>query len=335
MFKVALVHIDELDPVLPDWVRPEVESKQIDFSYRQCHETSEVVALAADADVVWLFGGGKVVTPASLVDLKRCRAIIRTGSGTDNIPVDEATELGILVVNTPEANVDPVSDHVVGLLFSILHWIPRHDREMRQGCWCRDDVALNRRLRGSTFGLVGFGRIARRVVEKMSAFDVRFVAYDPHVSASDMSRLGVVKAELQEILKQADIVSLHTPLITATHHLIGQREFELMKPESILINTSRGPVVDEPALVQALTGGRIAAAGLDVFESEPLAADSPLRQLKNVVLTPHVASDDAETVSYFWRHSVDAVLDMSQGYLPASYVNPQVVDRCGFVRRER
>ena len=331
MFKVALVHIDDPDPTLPDWVLPELEARQIEIAVRQCDKTSEMVAVPADADVVWVYGGSKVISAESLVDLKRCRAIIRTGSGTDNIPVDEATEVGILVVNTPEANVEPVSDHVVGLLFSILHWIPQHDRELRRGGWVGDNTVLNIRLLGSTFGLVGLGRIARRVVEKLRPFDVNFVAYDPHLSASDMSKFGVVKADLQDVLKQSDVVSLHTPLIKETHHLIGERELGVMKPSSILINTSRGPVVDEPALIEALTTGRIAAAGLDVFESEPLAADSPLRQLENVVLTPHVASDDVERVYDFWRHSVDAVLEMSQGYLPASYVNPQAVDRCGFV----
>jgi len=334
MFKVALVHIDEPNPLIPDWVRHQLERQHVDLSFQQCSVSLEVSALAADADVVWVFGGSELITPETLADLKRCRAIIRTGSGTDNIPVDEATERGILVVNTPQATMDPVSDHVIGLMLSVLRWIPRQDRVMRQGGWRSDHLVWNGHLSGSTVGLVGLGHIARRTVQKLSGFDLEFMAYDPHVSASDMTELRVVKSELDDVLRKSDIVSLHTPLTDETYHLIGERELQLMKPKSILINTARGPVVDEQALVRALTEGRIAAAALDVFETKPLTLDSRLRQLENVVLTPHVASESDQVSEDFWRYSVEAVTDMAQGFLPASFVNPQVVDRCGFTSRD-
>jgi phosphoglycerate dehydrogenase-like enzyme len=150
-----------------------------------------------------------------------------------------------------------------------------------------------------------------------------------------MAELQASPATFEEVLQQADIISLHTPLTEATHHLIGERELRLMKPNVILINTSRGPVVDEQALVEALKEHRIAAAALDVFETEPLPDSSPLRRFDNVVLTPHVAAYTDEFIKDFWHYSVEAVCDMARGFLPESYVNPQAVDRCGFVRRDQ
>lgn len=330
MFKVALVHIDEPLPDVPDWVREQIESQRIHFVNRQCTNGSEVVEIAADADVVWVFGGGKVVTADLLPELKRCRAIIRTGSGTDNIPVDEATERGILAVNTPQATFDPVSDHAIGLLFSILRWIPRQDRAIRQGQWVIDDLVWQKPLNGSTLGLIGFGRIAQAMVRKLSGFELHCMAFDPYVPAQAMADLGVLKTEMDDVLSQADFISLHTPLTKETHHLIGEREFGLMKPTATIINTARGHVVDEEAMARALTEGRIAAAALDVCQTKPLASDSPLRQFENVVLTPHIASENEAIIDQFWSFSVEAVCDMAQGRLPASYVNPSAADRCGF-----
>ena len=333
MFKVALIHIDEPDPVLPDWVRPRLESSQITLVYQQCETSEQVAELAADADVVWVFGSSTLVVPEILDDLKRCRAIIRTGSGTDNIPVAEASTRGILAVNTPQATVDPVSDHAIGLMLSVLRWIPRQDRVMRDGDWRSEELVWEWHLSGSTVGLVGFGRIARAVAQKLSGFELNIVATDPYSSAQDMAELQVVKCELDDLLRQADIVSLHAPLTDETHHLIGERELQLMKPKSILINTARGPLVDEQALVSALTEHRIGAAALDVFEDKILPPESPLRHLDNVVLTPHIANESDQVWDDFWRYSVEAVCDLAQGYLPASYVNPQVADRTGFVHR--
>ena len=334
MFKVALIHVDEPDPTPPDWVQERMESRQIEFVYRQCESSLQVVEVGRDADVVWIFGGSTLVTPEVLGELTQCRAILRTGSGTDNVPVEEASTLGILVVNTPLATVDPVSDHTIGLLLSVMRWIPLQDRIMRQGDWQRHARIHEWHLSGQTVGVVGFGRIARAMVKKLGGFDLKFVGFDPHVDASVMADYQVVKSELDDVLRQADIVSMHTPLTKDTQHLIGKREFELMKPTSIFINTARGQVVDEQALIRALSDGQIAAAGLDVFEGKTLDVDSPLRQMDNVVLTPHVAGESDQVYDDFWRYSVAAIHDMAEGYLPASTVNPQVIERSGFARRD-
>ena len=334
MFKVALVHIDELNPAVPEGIRGRLDAEGVSLVYRQCTCDAEVLEIAADADVVWVFGGERLIRPSLLSDLKRCRAIIRTGSGTDNIPVEEASAHGMLVVNTPQATVDPVSDHTIGLLFSVYRWIPRQDRAMRQGQWHCEGLQWDWHLSGSLIGLIGWGRIPQAMVRKLSGFDLRFIAYDPYVAEQTMGALRVRKAELKEVLSQADIVSLHTPLTKETHHLIGEAEFRLMKPNAVLINTSRGKVVDEQALVNALTERRIAGAALDVFEESPLPIDSPLRKLENVVITPHAASFSDRIDHDFWNASADAICEMAQGYLPTSYVNPHVADGSGFSKRD-
>ena len=330
MFKAALVHIDDPNPRVPDWVRERLEAQGVCFVFQQCACDAELIEVAANADVVWVYGGSRVVTPLSLPDLKCCRAIIRTGSGTDNIPVEEASALGILVVNTPQVTADSVSDHAIALLLSVHRWIPRQDRAMRQGQWRDANLEWNWRLSGSMIGFVGFGRIAQAMVRKLIGFDLHFVACDPHVPAQAMADLRVLKAELNEVLSQADVISLHTPLTKETHHLIADREFRLMKPNAILINTSRGGGVDEQALVKALSEGHIAAAGLDVFENSPPSPDSPLRKLENVVITPHTAAERDRIYEDFWQSSVEAICDMAQGHLPASCVNPHIADGSGF-----
>jgi D-3-phosphoglycerate dehydrogenase len=262
-----------------------------------------------------------------LDSLPRCAAIIRTGSGTDNVPVEEATRRGIVVANTPEAHNDAVSDHAIGLLFAVIRQIPIHDRRVRGGDWKHARTGRYWHLRGQTLGLVGFGLIARLVAKKMSGFDMNVLAYDPFVSAEAMTSLGVRPAGLDELLAGSDFVFLHCPLTKETYHLIGERELRLMKPAAILINTARGPVVDEPALVRALTEGWIAAAGLDVLEDEPPAPDNPLLKLENTVITPHAAGFSDEDEGLCWRLSVESAIAFKQGRWPRSYVNRSVKPR--------
>jgi len=334
-FKAALVSFDGPTDarVVPEWVREQIEREAVTLIIRHCLDSQEVIDHAADADLVWVYGGGRVLTSQVLSQLTRCIVILRSGSGTDNIPVKEATDLGILVANTPQATTDPVSDHVIALLFSILRWVPRQDRAIRRGIWDRDHAWPDWHIRGSTVGFIGFGRIPGMVVQTRSGFEVSFIAYDPFISAGAMRQAGVRKAELNEVLSQADIVSVHTPLTDQTHHLLSDAQFGLMKSKSIFINTSRGPVVDQAAMARALQGGQIGAAGLDVYEQQPLPVDSPLRTMDNVVLTPHTAGNDDRMWHEFWRYSVQTVIDVSKGFYPASYVNPQVKPRGTFRKR--
>ena len=324
-FKVAMVHMDAEE--LPAWVPETMASHDIEFVFEECETRAQLASCAGDADVVWVCGGSLIVDAESLADLPRCGALIRTGSGTDNIPIEAATERGIIVANTPEAFSDGVSDHAIGLLLAVVRQIAIQDRTVRTGIWDREAAYPSWHLRGQTLGLIGFGHIARLVTRKLSGFEMTVLAHDPFVGADVMASHGVQSASMDEVLSRSDFVSLHCPLLDETHHLIGERELRMMKPRAILINTSRGPVVDEPALIRALSERWIAAAGVDVLEQEPPAADNPLFSLDNAVITPHIAGYTDQSQDASWRLSVETALDLARGRWPRSYVNHNVTPR--------
>jgi phosphoglycerate dehydrogenase-like enzyme len=195
------------------------------------------------------------------------------------------------------------------------------------GQWYANLAPLPGHLQGRTLGLVGFGRIGRRVAHKVGGLDMKVLAYDPLVPEEVMDRLGVEKVELDDLFQRADFVSLHTPLTAETLHLIGERELRLMRPEAYLLNVARGAVVDERALCRALTEGWIAGAAVDVLEGYPLVPDSPLAQLDNIVMTPHVASASAFTRYETFRLAGETIVDLRHGTWPRSVVNPSVTPR--------
>jgi D-3-phosphoglycerate dehydrogenase len=323
-FKVVLVDIDGNN--VPAWVGEALAKEGIDFVARECKTSAELARHAGDADVVWNWGS-RIITAESLAALPKCGGIIRTGSGTDNIPVEAATQRGIVVANTPQAHHDAVSDHAIGLLFAVMRQIPARDRDVRSGKWNVARPWPGWHLHGQTLGLVGFGHVARLVAKKMRGFELTVLAHDPYVSAEAMINASVRAASLEAVLSASDFLFLHCPLTQETFHLIGERELRQMKPAAILINTARGSVVDEPALVRALTEGWIAAAGLDVLEQEPPALDHPLFKLNNVVLTPHIAGHTDEDLELCFRLSVEAAIAMAHGRWPRSYVNRGVKPR--------
>ena len=277
--------------------------------------------------MVWLFGGSLVLN-GNLDVIPRCWAIVRTGSGTDNVPVEDATGRGIVVANTPAAHSDAVSDHVIGLMFAVARRIAALDRAVRLGRW--EQVATSSPLnsvQGRTLGLVGFGHIARQLTRKLGGFAMKVLVYDPYVDADSMAAQGVESVELAALLAKSDFVSLHCPLTPRTKGLIGEEQLRSMKPTAILINTSRGSVVDERALLRALREGWISAAGLDVVEQEPPAPDHPFFQLDNVVLTPHVAGYAAGGLELRWRLSVETLVELAGRRWPPSHVNLDVKPR--------
>jgi D-3-phosphoglycerate dehydrogenase len=317
--KVALVDLDG-QPV-PEWVREALGREGILFVTHDCKSREELETHAGDADLVWLFGGSRVLHGGSLAALRRCRTILRTGSGTDNVPVEEASRRQIVVANTPAAISDAVSDHLVALLFAVARRVAELDRTIRLGKWSKAPVRPWSPVRGQTLGIVGFGHVARDVVRKLAGFEMTVLALDPNVPAEAMTDVGVISVGLAELLTNSDYVSLHCALTPKTKHLIGEPELRTMKRTAVLLNTSRGPVVDEAALVRALREGWIAGAGLDVLEEEPPAPDSPLLGLENVVLTPHVAGYSSNGTEARWRLSVETVLAVARGEQPRSRVN--------------
>src|SRR5439155_19676110 len=188
---------------LPDWVPEDLAQEGIDLVVHECRTDEELVQYAADADVVWLFGGSRVVKDRNLALLARCGAIVRTGSGTDNVPVEAATQLGIVVANTPNATVEAVSDHAIGLLFAVMRRIAVQDRAVRGGVWDRYRSWPHGPLRGRTLGLVGFGRIARALARKLSGFEMSVLTCDPLASPEGIVQHGARSASLDEVLSQA------------------------------------------------------------------------------------------------------------------------------------
>jgi D-3-phosphoglycerate dehydrogenase / 2-oxoglutarate reductase len=325
-FKVAL--IDRSPDQVPAWVPEELAAVDIDFTFEPCTTVEDLVRVAGDANVLWIYGGNRLARGENLDLLPHCGAIIRSGSGVDVIDVDAATARGMLVCNTPLAHNGPVSDHTISLIFAVGRAIVPGDRITRNGDWTLRATALPEwHLEGQTLGLLGFGHIPRQLVRKLQGFNLNVLVYDPFVDAATLAELGAKSATLDELLAQSDVVSIHTPLTAETHHLFGERELRLMKSSAILINTARGPIIDESALYRALTEGWIAGAGLDVFEKEPSPADNPLFQLDNIVVTPHTAGVSDQSVEATWRLSVEMVIQMSSQRFPRSYVNRECSPR--------
>jgi phosphoglycerate dehydrogenase-like enzyme len=252
-----------------------------------------------------------------LASANALRVIARIGVGTDTIDVDSATRRGVAVCTTPGANASSTADHAVGLMLAALRRIPEHDAAIRAARWARTGDATPWELNRATVGLVGLGAIGRLVRRRLSGFRTHVLVCDPAAAPEP----GCELVELDELLRRSDVVSLHVPLTTATRHLIDRRRLALMRPDAVLINTARGGLVDERALVEALEAGRLRAAALDVFEHEP-PTDPRLLALRNVILTPHVGGVSERSVAEMTRRATDAVVDVLAGRVPANLVNP-------------
>jgi len=247
-----------------------------------------VAAAVAGADGI-IVDAATPVTRRVLESTDTLRVVGRAGIGVDNIDVEAAEDNGITVVNVPNYSVEEVSTHAFALLLACNRAIPRRDRAVKTGTW---DWRVGRpvhRLSGKTLGLAGFGGIARRLAAKLRTFGLDVIATDPHVDASTMRDYDVEKVSFGELLDRVDYLSLHVPLYDETRHMLSTDEFERLSESCIVINTSRGSVIDETALVAALESGEIARAGLDVLESEPPAPENPLLERDDVVVTPHTA----------------------------------------------
>lgn len=255
---------------------------------------------------------------------RRLKVIAKHGVGTDNIDIPAATERKIVVCNTPEANSEGVAELAITLMMALSRRLAACDAFMRAGKWSGKDDLMGGELVGKTLSIVGTGRIGSRLAQIcQTAFDMKVLAYDPYVSAENMSARGITKVEtIDELLPAADFVSIHTPLTPATRHSIGAKQFDLMKRTAYLINAARGPVVDEAALIEALRAGKIAGAGLDVFEQEPPAADNPLFKMDNVILLPHMGGASYESMERMATHAAAGLLSVLRGERPKYLMNP-------------
>ncbi len=283
-----------------------------------------------DAEVI-LTVGLMAIDAAAIAALERCRLIVRYGIGVDTIDVAAATAQGIVVANAPTYCVEEVSDHATALMLSMARRVVALDRTIRERGWMAAQSELGgvRRMRSRTLGIVGMGRIGAAVARKMQPLVGRTLGYDPYLKAQTITERGAEPVGLEQLLREADIVSLHVPLSEHTHGLIDAAALALMKPTALLVNTGRGPLVDEVALAAALAEGRLGGAALDVVAREPLAADSPLLTVdpRRLILTPHAAASSDDSLVDLRHEVIAAMQAVLFGQWPVSVVNPQVVPR--------
>ena len=294
-----------------------------------CKTEEEVIEASKDADAL-LIGGAKI-SRRVMAALKKCRVMVRYGIGVDSLDVKAATDYGIYVANVPDFCIDEVSDTTMGLILATTRKIAMLSSLVKKGTWNRASAKPIYRLRGQTLGLVALGNIGRAVAMKARPFGFRIIAYDPYLSSEVAGDYQVELVDLDKLLRDSDVISIHAPLTERTRHMIGETELRKMKKTSYLINAARGPIVDGEALYRALKEGWIAGAGLDVLEAEPPKADNPLLSLENVVITPHYAAYTEESYREVRAKAAEnIVLTFTEGR-PKYPVNPEVKDR--FVAR--
>jgi len=253
--------------------------------------------------------------------LEACRnllVIARVGVGTDSIDLAAATELGVIVTTTPGANEREVADHTMALMLAALRRVVEHDASVRRGDWERAGALTPTRLHGAVVGLIGYGTIGREVGKRLTGFDTTLLIYDPVTSPGD----GYEVVALEELLERSDVITLHMPLGDKTRGMIGVSEFARMRDGAILVNTARGGVVDEDAMVDALVSGKLGGAGLDVFAVEPPVA-SPLLEMPNVVLSPHIGGLSRASMAEMTQRAAESVVDVIAGRVPAGAINPE------------
>jgi phosphoglycerate dehydrogenase-like enzyme len=274
------------------------------------------------------------VTAQSLLGVSRLCAIGRCGVGYDNVDLEACTERGIAVFITPAGVVRPVAESIVLFVLALSHNLLRKDRMVRQGQWAESTRPLGREPRQRIFGTIGLGNIASEAIRLLRVFDVgRFLAFDPYIAPDRTAQLGVEAVSLEELLRLSDYVLVNCPLTPQTRGLLGKPQFALMKPDAMLINTARGPIVDESALIEALQTGRIAGAALDVFEKEPLSPHSPLAAMENVILTSHSIAWTEELFRDMGRIDCQGALAVYRGEAPDHVVNPGVLSHPGFLQK--
>jgi len=281
-----------------------------------------IVRVAAGAD-------GLLVTYAKITadmigQMPRCRVISRFGIGVDNVDLAAATSAGIIVTKVPDYCLDEVSDHAVAMLLALVRKIPASNAHVHAGRWEMKAVVPIHRLRGTVLGLVGFGRIPQLVAPKAQAFGIRVIASDPFVPAEVFARDGVEQVDFADLLRQSDYVSIHTPLLPETKGLFNADVFRAMKPGAYLVNTARGPIVDDVALAQALDEARLAGAALDVMPQEP-PNNSPLLGRENVIITPHTSFYSEESLLELQRKAAEEVVAVLSGRPPRNPVNPEAL----------
>jgi D-3-phosphoglycerate dehydrogenase len=288
----------------------------------QVQEERELIRACREAD--GLLNQYALLTRRVLENLPNCKVVSRYGVGVDSVDLKAATDLGIIVANVPDYCMDEVADQTVSMLLGLIRKTAFFDQKVKSGQWdFRQGIPIYR-TRGKTLGLIGCGKIGLEVGKRISAFGLRVIAFDPYI---EKPHEVIELKDIDTVLKESDFISIHCPLNDSTRHLIGDEAFKKMEKRPILINTSRGPIIDEKALIQALKEGLISGAGLDVLEKEPPDSQNPLLKMENVILTPHVSFYSVESISELKRRTAKNVADVLTGRWPRSVVNREVKGR--------
>lgn len=253
------------------------------------------------------------------------RVIARTGVGVDSIDIGAATQAGVLVAITPGANEQAVADHALAMILALQRRLAENNAAVQDGRWDRAGALTPRDLYGASVGLIGSGAIGRAVIERLRGFGCTIFVFDPYL---DEAPEGTELVDLPTLLERSDVVTVHAPLTTSTRGLLGTREFAAMKKGSYVVNVSRGGIIDEDALADAIRGGHLGGAGLDTFAREPIG-DSPLRGLPSVILSPHIAGLSQRSIAAMTEQATRAVLDVVGGRLPEYPVNPEAMRPLG------
>ncbi|OHX49807.1 C-terminal binding protein [Cytobacillus oceanisediminis] len=283
----------------------------IEFVKAQCKTEDEVAEQAKHADAI--LNQYAPISRRVIESLENAKVISRYGVGVNTIDIDAANEKGITVANVPDYGMEEVSNHALALLLSWARKVTLLNNEVKRGNWDFKACVPIHRFNNQTVGVLGFGRIPRRFIEKVKPLGFKLAAYDPFVSAEDMASAGVKKMELDEIIREADYLSVHVPLIKDTYHLLNADRFSQMKKNAVIINTARGPIIDEKALIEALENGIIAGAALDVAEEEPISIDSPLFHMDNVIITPHSAWYSEEAMVELRQKAAKNIVQVLKG----------------------
>jgi D-3-phosphoglycerate dehydrogenase len=297
----------------------ELERIGAELILAQAQEESDLIRSCKEAD--GLINQYSILSRKVLESLPKCKVISRYGVGVDSVDLKAATELGMIVANVPDYCMDEVADQTVAMILALIRKVVFFDQRVKAGVWdFREGIPIHR-IRGRTLGLIGCGRIGLEVARRVSGFGVKVIAFDPYLAKAPA---GIELKDFDSVLKESDMISVHCPLNQATRHLIGEPEFGKMEKKPIIINTSRGPIVDEEALTRALDQDLVSGAGLDVLEKEPPGSGHPLLSRSNVVLSPHISFYSVESISELKRRTAKNVADVLAETWPGSVVNSDV-----------
>lgn len=323
-FKIVRIDVDGANASMVDERSALVNQINVDLDAYNCVTEEEIIAAAQDADVIITENAN--ISRRVLESLLKCKAVIRYGVGYDTVDVGGATDNRVMVINVPDFCGEEVSNHVMTFLLGYCKKLILLNALTKKGRWAEaksKQIPMGS-IYNETLGIIGCGNLGRFVARKAIAFNMNVIGYDKYLPKETAEIYGIKLVSLEELLSSSDYITLHVALTEETKHMIGEKELNLMKPSCVLINTSRGPVVDEKALIIALNNNQIAGACLDVFEIEPAGASNPLLSMENVIVTPHCASYSDAAFRRLRISVIKEALRIKNGERPISVVNKSV-----------